>query len=152
MTSAPTPIRTLMNMRHIAHLRNDAVEAASKAEDWLESDWARASRLWSRQAEALLLAVIAESPSNLDDVLSVMICLAEIRHQHDTSAELSPYRDRDVAEMTDIAVHNCVRALAANVVPQDDLPESEIRDVDWSVKQVQHWLPEPGRRRREKAA
>jgi hypothetical protein len=132
-----------MDLRHAAHARNGAVEAASKADDPSLAEWAQASRNWSRQGNALLQAVVAEPPRNLDDVLSVMMCLAEMRDQHDDLADISPHTARDVAEMTDIAIHNCIRALAATVAPQCDLPDSEIRDIDWSAKRIAHWLPAP---------
>jgi hypothetical protein len=149
MSAARTTIRLLMDLRHAAHVRNDAVEAASNADDPSLPEWNQASRAWSRQAEALRLAVIAEPPASLDDVLSVMICVAELRDQHDDLADISPHSARDIAELTDVAIHNCVRALAADIVPPFDLPESEIRDIDWSVRQIRRWLPEKADHKRE---
>jgi hypothetical protein len=137
-----TPIRALMNQRHIAIERNEAVETASNTQEWDQEVWAHASRVWSRQSEALILAVVAEPPCNLEDVLSVLSCLAEVRNLHEDGADQSRFRDRDVQELTNVAIQNCVRALAAKVQPKHELPTSDVRDIEWSVDMTRRWLPE----------
>lgn len=134
-------IRILMDIRHTAHERNEAVEDASRTRKETDQEWAFASRIWSRQAEALLLAVIAETPTSVDDALSVLICLAELRDQRSLDDDATPLRQRDLAEMTDVAIHNCTKALAGNVVPEHDRPETEHRDLIWGAGQVVRWLP-----------
>ena len=141
MTGARTPIRALMDLRHVAARRNERVEAASKAGDWPSEEWALSSRVWSRQGNALRMAVLAEPPADIDDVVSVLICLAEKRHEHDMGDDQSPSAQRDSLEVTDVAIQNCIVALARHVVPQQEYTETEISDIDWNVKQAAHWLP-----------
>jgi hypothetical protein len=129
-----------MDLRHAAHHRNELVEFAS--DDLALSEWSRASRVWSRQADALRHAIIGEPPTNLEDALSVLVCLAEMRHEDEMSDNESPIPVCNVREMTDVAIHNCIRALAANVTPSTDPTETEVRDVDWSAGQCARWLPD----------
>jgi hypothetical protein len=133
-----TPIRSILNMRDLTRQRSEAVDAMVEAEEW-----AAASRVWSRQSEALLLAAVAEPPTNAEDALAVLTCLAEMRDQRGDGGNLSPFRAVDLAEMTTVAVQNCVVALAGNLVPKEDYTEAEVRSVEWSAKQVARWLPTP---------
>jgi hypothetical protein len=133
----------LMNLRHASNARNNAVEAASSAGGWTGDEWAAASRVWSRQGNAFLLAIIGEPPTNPEDALAVLGCLAELRDQYHIADKLSDDRHGEIAEMTNVAVQNCIVALATSIVPADEYTESEIDGFDWSAKQRSQWLPKP---------
>lgn len=140
-----TPIRNLSLMLDAAAQRQGAIEAAEKRDDLSHGEWASASRVWSRQQEALSCAIIAEPPQTFDDVLTV---LTELAGRHDlitgqgegaTSREL-----RDRGEMTAVAAKNCALRLAALFRPDEEPTEAQHQALVWVSKQVEQWLPIPG--------
>ena len=130
-----TPIQAPMDMRVLANQRNDAVEVAGQQDDGAPAEWAAASRIWSRQSEALCLAIVGEPPKSVSDAIAVLSCLAELRDQHDGADYESRFAERDIAEMTDVALHNCIVAMASGAL------HSAGPDVRWSAAQVERWAP-----------
>ena len=137
-----TPIRNLVLMLDTASQRQDAIDVAEKRDDLSHAEWAPASRVWSRQQEALSCAIIAEPPQTFDDVLAV---LTELVGRHDlitgqeedaTAREL-----RDLGEMTAVAVKNCALRLAALFRPDEEPTEAQHQALAWVSKQVEQWLP-----------
>lgn len=139
---SPTPIRSLVLMLETVAQRRDALERAQKRDDLSDAEWAPASRVWSRQQEALSCAILAEPPQNFDDVLAV---LAELAGRHDliiASGDPTPNDLRDLHEMTAVAVANCTIRLAATFRPDDEPTETQHSALAWLGKQVRQWLPE----------
>jgi hypothetical protein len=136
--SGQTTIRRLMKLREEASRRSNAVEALTDREVQ-----PLASRVWSRQGNAIVIAIIAEPPTSAEDALSVLCCLAELRDQNKIADEDSPHSSRDMAEMTDVAIHNCIAALAGNITPSADLLPTQDQDIAWSVRYARRWLPTP---------
>lgn len=138
-----TPIRNLVLMLNAAAQRQDAIEAAEKRDDLSREEWAPASRVWSRQQEALSSAIIAEPPQTFDDVLAV---LTELAGRHDLitgQGEDATARElRDLGEMTAVAVKNCAVRLAALFRPDDEPTEAQHQALVWVSKQVEQWLPQ----------
>lgn len=139
-----TPIRNLVLMLDAAGQRQDAIEAAEKRDDLSREEWAPASRVWSRQQEALSCAIIAEPPQSFDDVLAV---LTELAGRHDlitgqgddaTAREL-----RDLGEMTAVAVKNCAARLAVLFRPDEAPTAAQHQALVWVSRQVEQWLPKP---------
>lgn len=137
-----TPIRNMVLMLDTIAQRQDAIEAAEKRDDLCHEEWAPASRVWSRQQEALSCAIIAEPPQTFDDVLAV---LTELAGRHDLitgQGEDATARElRDLGEMTAVAVKNCALRLAALFRPDDEPTEAQHQTLVWVSKQVEHWLP-----------
>ncbi|NNG59805.1 hypothetical protein [Sphingomonas paucimobilis] len=138
-----TPIRNLVLMLNAAAQRQDAIEAAEKRDDLSREEWAPASRVWSRQQEALSSAIIAEPPQTFDDVLAV---LTELAGRHDLitgQGEDATARElRDLGEMTAVAVKNCAVRLATLFRPDDEPTEAQHQALVWVSKQVEQWLPQ----------
>jgi hypothetical protein len=139
---ATTPIRSVVLMIETANDRQNAVERASTAGDWSSNDWAAASRIWSRQQHALASAIIEEPPQTFDDVLAVLINLA---NRHDLvvgeGEDASERELRDLGEMTGVAIKNIIARLAGMFRPDDEPTESMHRDLDCNAAQVAKWLP-----------
>lgn len=134
--NAPTPVQTLTEMLSTAEARNSALDEDAPT-------WSSSSRIWSRQIEALICAIIAEPPQTIDDALSVLCALAEYRDavdMDDTTEKMREVRNRD--EMTDVAVHNCIVAIARDHRPRADLAPVLIKSVDWSARLAKNWLPD----------
>ena len=121
-----TPIRNLVLMLDAAAQRQDAIEAAEKRDDLSREEWAPASRVWSRQQEALSSAIIAEPPQTFDDVLAV---LTELTGRHDLitgQGEDATARElHDLGEMTAVAVKNCALRMAALFRPDEEPTEAQ---------------------------
>jgi hypothetical protein len=139
---ATTPIRSLVLMIGTANDRQNAVERASTAGDWSSNDWAAASRIWSRQQYALASAIIEEPPQTFDDVLAVLINLA---NRHDLvvgeGEDASERELRDLGEMTGVSIKNIIARLAGMFRPDEEPTESMHRDLDCNAAQVAKWLP-----------
>lgn len=139
-----TPIRNLVLMLDAAGQRQDAIEAAEKRDDLSREEWAPASRVWSRQQEALSCAIIAEPPQSFDDVLAV---LTELAGRHDLitgQGDDATERDlRDLGEMTAVAVKNCAARLAALIRPDEEPTGAQHQALVWVSRQVEQWLPKP---------
>lgn len=138
-----TPIRNLVLMLNATAQRQDAIEAAEKRDDLSREEWAPASRVWSRQQEALSCAIIAEPPQSFDDVLAV---LTELAGRHDLitgqGEDATPRELRDLGEMTAVAVKNCAVRLAALFRPDEEPTEAQHQALVWVSKQVGQWLPQ----------
>lgn len=136
-----TPIRHLVLMLDAARQRQEAIDAAEARGDLTNIEWAPASRVWSRQQEALSRAIIAEPPQNFDDVIAVLIELAE---QHDLitgqAADATEREIRDLREMTAVAVKNCVLRLAGLFRPDMEPTEAQHRALSCLGKQADQWL------------
>ncbi len=132
-----------MDMRHIANTRQEAVDEASQTKGWTATEGSFASRVWSRQIEGLTATILAEPPVTTDDVLAVLSCLAEARDLFDSSDAQCARAVRDLNETTDVAIQNCVVALAAIKSTTSAPSPTEQDDIAWSVKQVARWLPQP---------
>lgn len=139
-----TPIRNLVLMLDTASQRQDAIDVAEKRDDLSHAEWAPASRVWSRQHEALSCAIIAEPPQTFDDVLAV---LTELAGRHDLitgQGEDATARElRDLGEMTAVAVKNCALRLAALFRPEGEPTDAQRQALVWVSKQVEQWLPQP---------
>lgn len=137
-----TPIRHLSLMLDAAAQRQGAIDAAEKRDDLSRNEWAPASRVWSRQQEALSCAIIAEPPQTFGDVLAV---LTELAGRHDLitgQGEDATGRElRDLGEMTAVAVKNCALRLAALFRPDEEPTEAQHQALVWVSKQVGQWLP-----------
>ena len=139
-----SPIRNLVLMLDAASQRQDALETAQKRDDLSRDDWARASRIWSRQQEALSCAIIAEPPQTFDDVLAILTELAGRQDLITGQGEDATARDlRDLGEMTAVAVKNCVLRLAALFRPGEEPTETQHQALVWVSKHVEQWLPKP---------
>lgn len=142
---ATTPIRSLVLMIETANDRQTAVEHASTAGDWDSGDSAAASRIWSRQQHALASAIVEEPPQTFDDVLAVLVSLA---NRHDLivgEGEDATDRElRDLREMTGIAIKNIIARLAGMFRPEDEPTETMHRDLVCNAAQVSQWLPPAG--------
>lgn len=139
---ATTPIRSLVLMVETANNRQNAVDRASAAGDGAFADCAAASRIWSRQQHALASAIIEEPPQTFDDVLAVLVSLA---NRHDLivgEGEDATDRElRDLREMTGVAIKNIIARLAGMFRPDDEPTESMHRDLVCNAAQVAQWLP-----------
>ena len=139
---ATTPIRNLVLMLDTASRRQEALVCAERRDDIPGNAWASASRVWSRQQDALSCAIIAEPPQTFDDVLAV---LTELAGRHDLimgEGEDATARElRDLHEMTGVAVKNCALRLAALFRPDDEPTEAQHQALAWLSKQVGNWLP-----------
>ena len=137
-----TPIRHLVLMLDAAAQRQDAIEAAEKRDDLSREQWAPASRVWSRQQEALSCAIIAEPPQSFDDVLAV---LTELAGRHDLITvqrdDATARESRDLGEMTAVPVKNCAARLAVLFRPDEEPTEAQHHALVWVSKQVEQWLP-----------
>ena len=137
-----TPIRNLLLMIDTVNQRHDAIDVADKRGELIHGDWAAASRVWSRQQQALSCAIIAEPPQNLEDVLTV---LAELAARHDLIMEqgedTTEHELRDLHEMTAVAVKNCALQLASQYQPEPALTGCQQSSLSWLSKQVAQWLP-----------
>ncbi|WP_156455540.1 hypothetical protein [Sphingomonas sp. CCH5-D11] len=142
-----TPIRNLVLMLDAASQRQDAIEQAEARDDLTREEWVPASRVWSRQQEALSCAIVAEPPQTFDDVLAV---LTELAGRHDLitgqGGEATERELRDLREMTGVAVKNCALRLAALFRPDEEPTESQHQALVWVSKQVEQWLPHTGER------
>lgn len=137
-----TPIRNLVLMIDTIAKRQDAIDAAEKRGDLSHHDWAPASRIWSRQHEALQCAIIAEPPQTFDDVLTV---LSELAVRHDlitTQSDDTAASDlRDLHEMTTVAVKNCALRLASLYRPDAEPTEPQHEMLVLLSTQAKQWLP-----------
>jgi hypothetical protein len=137
-----TPIRNLALLLDTAGQRQDAIDRAEKRGKLDQSEWAAASRVWSRQQEAISCAIIAEPPQNFDDVLAV---LAELASRHDLimgqGGDAAARELRDLHEMTAVAVKNCASRLARLFRPEVEPTEAQHQTFVWLSKQVERWLP-----------
>ena len=138
-----TPIRNLVLMLDIAGQRQQAIDTAEKRDDLPPGEWAAASRVWSRQQEALSCAIIAEPPQTFDDVLAI---LTELAGRHDLivgqAEDATECELRDLQEMTGVAVKNCALRLAALFRPEEEPTESQHQALKWLTGQTKHWLPD----------
>ncbi|MDF2494235.1 hypothetical protein [Sphingomonas sp.] len=139
---ATTPIRNLALMLDTVRERQEALDAAEKRNDLSHVEWAPASRVWSRQQQALSCAIIAEPPQTFDDVLAV---LTELAGWHDLimgQGEDATDRElRDLHEMTGVAVANCTQRLAGLFRPDEEPTEAQHSSLSCVSKQVEQWLP-----------
>lgn len=137
-----TPIRNLVLMLEAANQRQEAIDAAEARGDLTNTEWAPASRVWSRQQEALSRAIIAEPPQNFDDVIAV---LTELAGHHDLitgqGADTTEREIRDLGEMTAVAVKNCVLRLAGLFRPDAEPTEAQHQALMCLGKQAEQWLP-----------
>jgi hypothetical protein len=136
-----TPIRTLMQMHETCSARQSAVDRASNSDTEGTDRWAAASRVWSRQHDGLTSTILAEPPQNFDDVLAVLLHLVGRRDmilgdEGATKSEL-----RDLQETTDVALKNCVVALAAMVRPDGEPTEFVHDSLHWISGHIGQWLP-----------
>lgn len=142
-----TPIRNLVLMLEIDRQRHETLEAAEKRDDITRAEWAPASRVWSRQQEALASAIIAEPPQTFDDVLAVLIELAVLHDEITGLCEDATEREiRDLHETTGVAVKNCLLRLCTLFRPDHDLTEAQHQSTLYLTKQAEQWLPTAGAR------
>lgn len=139
---ATTPIRSLVLMIETAAVRQHSIDDASKGEDWTQGEWSAASRVWSRQQHALASAIIEEPPQNFDDVLAVLVHLA---NRHDLilgmEEDVTERELRNLRQMTGVAIKNCVIRLAGMFRPDEEITETLHADIACFGKQVGQWLP-----------
>lgn len=137
-----TPIRNLVLMMDAASKRQEAIEAAERRGDLGSHQSSAASRVWSRQHEALSGAILAEPPQTFDDVIAV---LSELASYHDLVVDepdgLSKRELRDLHETTNVAVKNCALRLAALFRPDCEPTDHQHDAMIWVSKQVEQWLP-----------
>lgn len=142
-----TPTRHLVLMLDTVRERQEALDAAEKRNDLSHVEWASASRVWSRQQQALSCAIIAEPPQTFDDVLAVLSELAGWHELITGQGEDATERElRDLHEMTRVAVANCTQRLASLFRPDEEPTEAQRSALSWISKQTKQWLPAEGGR------
>lgn len=132
-----TLIRILSEMRAKTEWRQENFEATSA-----EADWARGSRVWSRQSDGLTMAILAEPPQSIDDVQTILMNLVEFRDLLGSYEDATAKEIRDRDEITDVAVHNCVVGMATLVTPDFEPTDYDLRSIDWSIGLTKGWLPD----------
>ena len=136
-------IHWLSVLRSQAVNRNDAVEAIPGG-DWADQEKMWASRSWSRQCNGLGAAILAEAPTNIADVLSVLL-VAQEKFEEDVIMEDDvPANSRAgrACEQIRIALANCIVTLADAMPPTEPTPTALERQViDCSRKSREWWLP-----------
>lgn len=136
---AETTIRSLAILRSRSMDRSDAVDALPRG-DWADQEKEWANRSWCRQCDALGNAIMAEAPTCVADVLSVLLVAQEkfeVAVIMDDDAHMGERTARACEQMR-IVLANCSAALAA-VVP--DLTPLESQAVRCSRKLQEWWLP-----------
>lgn len=142
---ANTPIRQLMAMLQTAEERGDAV--LSNPHEWTrDSD----SRVWSRQHDALMSAIVAEPPQDIYEALAVLEVLHSISSVE--FDEVEPAGDlgeatakiRKLAEMTHIALCNVIARLGfVAEMDYDKGPSLNRLEIDYYPNQMRRWLRVP---------
>lgn len=139
---APTPIRNLALMMDAASKRQEAIEAAEQRDDLTLQQSNFASRVWSRQHEALSRAILAEPPQTFSDVLTVLGQLASYHDIAVNESDTLTKRDlRDLHETTNVAVKNCAHRLASLFRPDEEPTDSQHDELTWVGREVEQWLP-----------
>lgn len=138
-----TPIRSLVLMLDAVRERQEALDIAERRNDLSHVEWAPASRVWSRQQQALSCAIIAEPPQTFDDVLAVLTELAGWHEMIMGQGEDATERElRDLHEMTGVAIANCTQRLASLFRPDDEPTEAQHSALSWLSRQTKQWLPD----------
>lgn len=139
---ADTPIRQLALMLDKISQRQDEAERQKERDSLSYEEWAAISRIWSRQSEALSCAIIAEPPQTFDDVLAVLTELAAYHELVVGQGEEATERElRDLREMTDVAVKNCVSRLVGLFRPDEEPTEAQQQALARVSAQVRRWSP-----------
>lgn len=137
--SAPSPLFVhLAGMMQTAHDRLEAVDG-SQADD-------AASRVWCRQRNGLMAAIVVEPPVTVADATIVMATLAEWRDLLlGEGDDLSARDRRDLEEVTTTALTNCVTCIAG--ATPDDVPRTvdHLETIGWLERQTERWLPQRDR-------
>jgi hypothetical protein len=136
---ADTIIRSLAILRSRLMDQHDAVDHIPGG-DWADQEKLWASRSWSRQCDGLASAMMAEAPTCVADVLSVLLVAqekfeADVIMEDDVPANSRASR---TCEQIRIVLANCTVALAAAV---PTLTPMELQMVQCSRKEREWWLP-----------
>jgi len=140
-----TPIRQLMEMLQTAEERNDAV--LTTPHEWTrDSD----SRIWSRQLNGLMAAIVAEPPQDIFEVLAVLEVLHSITQAEFDEIELA--RDSAGAEVKLNVLSETVHIALCNVIARlghvvemdyDKGPSINRVEIDFYPNQMKRWLRVP---------
>lgn len=134
--SAPSPIfANLAAMLETARNRLLAL-------DLPDADDGAASRVWSRQRNGLVDAVLAEPPVTSADALIILATLSEWRDLIEGAGDLMTERARrDLDEVTSIALANVNTCLGVTVACHDHHTPDYRETLAWADSQTQRWLP-----------
>lgn len=137
MSAFSPKFRFLTDMLQEAKSRLEAIDSS---EACLEP-----SRLWCRQREALMVAMIAEPPATLADAMALLAVLSEWRDLIGAQGEDMSARDRlALDEMTTIALANCNICLADSEPHDAQFTPDHIETIGWLQRQSERWLPDAG--------
>lgn len=134
--SAPSPI-----FAHLAAMMETARNRLL-ALDTPGADDSAASRVWSRQRNGLVDAVLAEPPVTSADALIILATLSEWRDLIEGAGDLITERDRrNLDEVTTIALANVNTCLGATVACHDNHTPDYRETLAWVDRQTERWLP-----------
>jgi len=104
-----------------------------------------ASRLWCRQRQGLMVAMIAEPPVTLADAMALLAVLSEWRDLIGSQGEDMAASERlALDEMTTIALANCNICLA-DAEPHDaQFTVDHVETIGWLQRKSERWLPMAG--------
>jgi hypothetical protein len=137
-------IRTLVRMLATCSERQDALEGPdSLTGDVCSPEWSTASRVWTRQQEALSSAIVAEPPEDLREVLAVLAELAA-RQCELLNTAATPEQLREIHELSAAATVNCAVAMM-RLLPAEESPgEPEYAGWGWLPNRAKYWLAGEG--------
>lgn len=128
----------LTRMMETARNRLEAVDMFQDGDDV-------ASRVWSRQRNSLMLAILAEPPVTLADGMAVLAILSEWRDLLLAAGEDMSARDRrDLDEVTTVALTNCNVCLSCAEPYDAQFTHDHVETIGWLHRDQERWLPTIG--------
>lgn len=137
--SAPSPLFVhLAGMMQTARDRLEAVDRSQCGDE--------ASRVWCRQRNGLMAAIVVEPPVTVADATIVMATLAEWRDLLlNDGDDLSARDRRDLEEVRTTALANCVICIAAAAPTDAPNTVDHLETIGWLERQTERWLPQRDR-------
>jgi hypothetical protein len=141
MSATVTPIRNLVLMLDTIRVREEAVDARAKENNWTDGEWAQASRVWCRQRQDIQCAIAVEPPRNEEDVRAILQAVSNIHDLIVAAEDEATDRDRrDLDEMIAVALPACI-ALMGSLSPSCDWTEEQHQAHEGNDGLITRWLP-----------